>query len=372
MASTQQRALHQNALRRRVGRTLVVLSSIACALWVSEVVAAASRDHAFPFLNIFESDVRYGVRLRPNTDTAVRSFEGRVTTVRTNQLGFRGRDWDDDEGVRVLLVGDSQMFGYNVDAAQSTAGRLEARGLTVFNAATPSWGPTEYVLALEELVPTSRPTHVVFVANVANDWFESDVPNRSRTTARDGWAVAMHSSLQPPTPFPGRDFILGRSHLVYAARSVLSRVTGPSPPRVATVDQLRDRIDELGRPRGDFRSRITPHLARARRICTRHDCSIVAAALPLDVQVYHGEWGKYRATPRDLRATERLARDFIDDATELGVPAVNLLPALRAASPGAFLPDDYHMSPRGHRAVADALTALLRFADQRTLLEQAQ
>ena len=35
------------------------------------------------------------------------------------------------------------------------------------------------------------------------------------------------------------------------------------------------------------------------------------------------------------------------------------LPALRAASPGAFLPDDYHLSPRGHAACARALAEIL-------------
>ena len=86
---------------------------------------------------------------------------------------------------------------------------------------------------------------------------------------------------------------------------------------------------------------------------------VVAAALPLDLQVSPMEWLKVHATPRDLRATERLARDFVADSRELGVPAVDLLAPLRAATPGAFLSDDYHLSPRGHRVVARSLAALI-------------
>ncbi len=357
-----------SALRRIVSVGL----SLCVALWVSEQVAASVRGHAFPYLNAFEADARYGVRLSANARTAVRSFEGRVTSIELNEHGFRGPSWNlespTDGGRRVLLLGDSQVFGYNVSYADSMAARLAdaPEASTIFNAAVPSFGPTEYVLAAEEWVPRLRPTHVVFVANVANDWFECEVPNRLRTTARDGWATAQHADRTPPTEFWGRSFLMGRSHLVFAARSVLSKVTGPTPPRVSTVDQLRERLDELGRApaapdaaQHAVRSRLTRHLEATRRICAEHGCEVVAAALPLDVQVYHGEWGKYRATPRDLRPTERIAADFVADAQDLGVPAVNLLGPLRAASPGAFLPDDYHLSPRGHQAVASALHALL-------------
>ena len=82
-------------------------------------------------------------------------------------------------------------------------------------------------------------------------------------------------------------------------------------------------------------------------------------ALPLDVQVSPLEWPKYRTRGEDLRATEILLEDFIADARAIGVPSVNLLPALRAAEPGAFLRDDYHLSAQGHQVAAAAIAALL-------------
>ena len=111
--------------------------------------------------------------------------------VRTNALGFRGPAWDEAEtaGRAVLLLGDSQMFGYGVDEADALAARLSERlQRPVLNAAVPTWGPTEYARAAEDLVPRYRPAHVVFVANLANDWVEAHVPNTRRMTARDGWA----------------------------------------------------------------------------------------------------------------------------------------------------------------------------------------
>jgi hypothetical protein len=82
--------------------------------------------------------------------------------------------------------------------------------------------------------------------------------------------------------------------------------------------------------------------------------------LPLDVQVHAREWGKYRERPIDLRATETLATDLVADARALDVRAVDLLATLRRASPGAFLPDDPHLSPRGHAAIATAIAGAVR------------
>ena len=329
----------------------MVLGSLVVALGIAESAAAALRDGAFPYLNIFQADADFGVRLRPDAQTAVRSFSGNVTSVHTSSLGFRGPEWVTGAATRVLLVGDSQMFGYNVDFDHTIAARLTHPERAVFNAAVPSWGPLEYTAIVRELAPRYRPTHLIFVANVANDWLESEAPNRLRTTEHDGWLVARHPDLQTPLDFPGRDFLMGRSHLVYAFRKVASHVGGNAPPRAANVDQLVQRLDEL-RASSTHRSRITRHLLAARDAC---GCTVIATALPLDVQVYAGEWAKYGTRPRNLRATEVLARDFLADAEEHGIDTLDLLPVLRAASPGAFLADDYHLSPTGHRAIATAL-----------------
>ena len=191
----------------------MVFASVVFALGIAETAAAALRDGAFPYLNIFAADVELGVRLRPHADTAVRSFSGNVTSVRTNSLGFRGPEWSSESSTRVLLVGDSQMFGYNVEYEDTLAAQLASDDVVVFNAAVPSWGPGEYVAVVRELATTHRPTHLIFVANVANDWLESEAPNRLRTSERDGWLVPGHPQLEKPVDFPGRDFLLGRSHL---------------------------------------------------------------------------------------------------------------------------------------------------------------
>ncbi len=337
------------------------VGSLLLSLLLAEVGATQLHHGAFPYLNIFQVDARYGVRLIPNTSTKVRSRHRTITEIRTNSLGFRGPEWpnDADRRDRILLVGDSQMLGYGVaweDALPAQLERALAGRAVVLDAAVPSWGPSESVLAVEEYAPRYRPHYVLFVANAANDWFET-VPNTLRTSARDGWAARPGP---PPIAFPGRELLLGRSHLTLAMAQLTHHLGGPELPPAESIYRLVRDLPELRRVEGAHRSRLAAPLLAAVQGCQKVGCTVVAVALPLDAQVDSSEWKKYRVAPEDLSATEVLLDDFVADARAAGLPAINLLSTLRAVEPGAFLADDYHLAARGHRAVADAIARLLQ------------
>jgi hypothetical protein len=61
-----------------------------------------------------------------------------------------------------------------------------------------------------------------------------------------------------------------------------------------------------------------------------------------------------------MTATRVLNEDVARAAASLGVEAIDPITALERAEPGAFLDADIHLSPKGHRVVAEALAAILR------------
>ncbi|MBL8951946.1 MAG: hypothetical protein JNK82_14280 [Myxococcaceae bacterium] len=341
-------------LRRAAKNGALLVASLAAGLAFAELGAWALHRGAYPYLNLFVADARYGVRLMPSASTRVRSRDGRVTDLTTGSLGFRGPEWplEAPQGERVLLLGDSQVMGYGVpfeSAMGEALGRLT--GAEVLTAAVPSWGPNESALALEDLGPDFRPTQVVFVANAANDWYER-LPNTQRTSARDGWATL--PGAEASHDFFGRGWLLGRSHLVLAGRQLLRFIGTAEHPSAVMPQRLARDVERLrGEP-----SPVSTALARVVEACRGLSCRVVAVALPLDAQVSAAEWQKYRATPVDLTGSEALLDDFVEDARARGVPARSLLGPLRAAGPGMFLPDDYHLSAAGHAVVAAALHEL--------------
>lgn len=342
----------------RLGAKLLLSAlSLVASLGAAEVAATVAARGAYPYLNLFLPDADLGVRLEPNGETRIRSRHGRITTIETDADGRRIHPIHPtgERPLRILLLGDSQVFGYHVEAGDALASRLSRlAGAEVIDAAVPSYGPHEYVLQAKRLVPELRPTHVLFVVNLANDWWESNVDNTRRSTARDGWLVSRSGGDGAPLLFPGRRFLLGRSHLVLAFRRLAAHASA-APAARTPARLLRDLETLRSKPK-----RFTPFLAAADRVATEHGAKLLAAALPLDVMAHETEWAKYRAQPADVASLETLLGDFEAEVADLGIESVSLLEPLRRASPGAFLNDDPHLSPKGHTVFAEAVARHLK------------
>lgn len=341
-------------------RFLLAAFGVALALLGAEGLARLVDGGAFPFLDIYEPDPAFGVRLASDATARIRTKSGRITTVRTNADGFRGPAWTTPPGDGALLLGDSMVFGYGVDDHETMAAQLTALGRPALAAAVPSWGPEESARAAEALVPALGPRAVVFFAHVGNDWLESEVPNTVRSEARDGWLVRRRARA-PEEPVPAW---VRRSHLWFAVRELDARlVSGTAREATAlgapAAEQMLRDLPTFLAGRAPHRSRLGRHLARVEAACAGR-CAVVLAILPMDVQVDASAWAKYRLQARELAPLDQLGEQILAEAAERpSVRAIDLGPTLRAASPGAFLDDDPHLSPRGHRAIAQALLPLL-------------
>jgi hypothetical protein len=106
-------------------------------------------------------------------------------------------------------------------------------------------------------------------------------------------------------------------------------------------------------------SPLLPWFQKAKALCDAHGARLVVLALPMDVQVSPEEWKKYGEPPLDMTESRILLEDIVASAEGLGVSALDPTVDLAAAEPGAFLNADIHLSPKGHRVVAEALARTL-------------
>ena len=500
--------------RRRPLRALSIAAQVAVGLGlgaaIAELAFSARDDGAFPHVNFYVADPALGVRLEPGATMRFRLRDNPVSTIRVNSTGYRGGEWPAPGGAaEVIVVGDSQVFGLGVDDdATFSAVLAERTGRTVINAGVPTYGPAEYRAVAEELLERRGAGTVVVALNLVNDPFELDRPNRERHAVWDGWAVRSETAPAAISDFPGRRWLMSRSHAVYAlrrwlhreatqlgteevdpldlgtpsegllgdlvarskeaqaralaeeaaaakalaakrarlgavdgelaerrdaldaaivrhsndfdwfdrkvakaqpgdiveeeyaesSRSVLvtaallreaarkrqraldeaieaearraKRGAGEAEPvgalvaaeaaLVAERQRLRDELaagtPAIDRPPGLFRDT----LAAFKEACAARGAALVVVALPIDVQVDPREWAKYGvAEAPDMSEAQVLIDDLLADAEALEVPALDATAALRAASPGAFLDHDIHMTAKGHAALAEALAATL-------------
>lgn len=210
-------------MKKALVAAVKVLAGITIGLVVAEFGFRSRDDGAFPHLNLYLEDATLGVALEPNAETRVKLGKNPTTTVRTNSLGFRGGEWPAPAAGEVLVVGDSQVFGLGVEEGETFSAQLASlRNVNVVNAGVPTYGPNEYTTLVERLVTQRKPAHVVYVLNVSNDLFELGRPNTTRHRVWDGWAVRSETAPASVVSFPFRHSLMNRSHLIYAARRLLS------------------------------------------------------------------------------------------------------------------------------------------------------
>jgi hypothetical protein len=211
--------------RRRLAIFAQIGLGLGLGLVLTEVAFAIRDQHAFPHVNFYVPDAELGARLEPGATMAFRLGDNPLTHISVNSRGYRGAEWPSAETdlrrQEILVVGDSQVFGLGVDDDQTFSAVLaEQLDRTVLNVGVPTYGPPEYLATTQALLAERPIGTVVYVLNFLNDPFELERRNRDRHAIWDGWAVQIETAPPPEdiVAFPGRHWLMSKSHAVYAAR----------------------------------------------------------------------------------------------------------------------------------------------------------
>lgn len=199
-----------------------MLFALVLCLVVAEGLFWLRDEGAYPHVNFYLEDPELGTRLEPLASERIAFGGNPVTRIRTNSLGYRGEEWGAPDPREILILGDSQVFGLGVEEDQTAAAEMSRQlGVPVRNAGVPTYGPGEYLTLARRLVQERHPAAVVVVLNMANDWFELDLPNLKRHRVWDGWAVRAETAPEKVEDFPGRRWLYSQSHLFFSIRKAL-------------------------------------------------------------------------------------------------------------------------------------------------------
>jgi hypothetical protein len=332
--------------------------------------------------SFFPGDPDTQFAIRPNARTELGRKDFRIS-VESNALGFRDVDRPPKgKALRALALGDSFTFGWGVPREETFEARMEAlqaararaageRPIEVINAGVPGYTLYQSLLALEKRGWRVDPDVViagVFVQNdfsensVTRDWLERKRRGLTGKHDDDGIAewLAAHSQayvwlrvkykssyrLQRSWYKLTRPF--SRKDETYRHRNLMV-FRKPSPPEMEAEWKLSERILR------DLRDTVS---ARGRKL--------LVVLIPSELQVVRAQWEqevrheKMSPATFDLDSPNRRALAICRDA---GIPALDLLPPLRAASDGGailYLPSDHHWNARGHALAADLILRKLR------------
>ncbi len=245
----------------------------------------------------------------------------RSITLRANAQGFRGRrDLNEsDPRLRIVVAGDSMVFGQGVEEEERFTEQLEARRADwrVDNLGMVGYGTDLMLRALEAVGLEPAPDVVVLAV------FTDDLRRVAAPYAGVGFPIprfALEGGDLRTVPYP-TPRLWERSLVFQWARYAYWRYTEATFPLNAAI---LDRFLALARERG-----FAP----------------VVLFLP---------------GPREHR-DDRMRRDFLAAwAARRGVVFLDLTAALRAGGGDElYIPGDSHWSPAGHRVVAQELERLI-------------
>lgn len=272
---------------------------------------------------MYEAHPPYGYRLWPSR-TMTYSYprdNPRRLTVRSNRHGFRGaREVDSpDSRPRILVVGDSMVFGEGVEEEERFTDQLEKMDPTrrIDNLAMTGFG-TDLMLRVFEQVGVALKPRVV-VVSIYTDDFRRVRPEY----AGAGFEIPRYTLTSGGLATVGYQNVRGwkRLRTVAAAREVLWRVS-------RTEWKLNEAI-----------------LDRFRTVAAEHQIALALIFLP----------GTFD-TPNDA-ARRGWLREYAD---RTGTPFLDLTePLLSKRTPPLFIPDNWHLNPQGHLVVAGELQRFL-------------
>ncbi len=296
-----------------------------------------------------------GKRIMTNLDVVIERHptSKRRTRVRTNDLGLRGPAVPGRElgELRVLVLGDSITFGDYVDEDETYPAALKrrlqaampARVVRVINGGGPNVGTMDEAALLADVAPEVRPD-LVLVGFYLNDSVgQAPYPARIRIPAGLGW-----------------------SRLAERAASTWARVAHDARvrPRYVWVHAFLehgwvadpaayDRLVALAS--GDWGAAwreeswapVEAALRYMRTLGEQHGFQVAVAAFPVSVQV------------ESRHEDDRPQRRIRAVAESLGMPFVDLLPALRASRGQPLFYDHCHLTPAGNAIAAEQIADLL-------------
>ncbi len=353
---------------------LTVTVSLGLALLCGEVALRLLRQHVESSddldKGLFRYDFRLGWRLASDWRGRHRHYDFDVPYA-TNRHGFRGAFPVAADGRRVAVVGDSFTFGLGVADDDTFVARLNAAtdGTVFLNFGVPGFSTDQEALLIESRVLGHAPDVVMLMVYLANDLIDNGRPFALNVdNAKPYFAMAAGKLALRNVPVPKRmkpaalreetlttvvlGGIVAEDHWAgFLGRLEVVRRLGVAWPPADDVSAA-------------IAARIQPSVAlfaaivgRAHAAATAEGARLVLALVP--GRSFVEDPAGYSAQYQDAVRRAILAHGWPAD-----MAVVDLAAALReryVRRPGRwYYPNEGHLTPAGHRVVAEFIAEALR------------
>ena len=350
---------------------MLALASVVVALLACELVLRALPDdnaRTTATLGVYANDPELRWVLKPDY-RASRSWGGREVVIRTDHDGHRIADHEATAAIHdaIAVGGDSYVYGNEVNADETfvhLVGRALGQGRITINLGVGGYSLAQECLALRRYLRAHSPIrHAFLVIYIGNDVEWGADSGHDISVTEDGFLIDMPRYGWTPAEY----YLVVHSKLAFQIHKALHVVRTRWSAPVATPASRRGPYRWIYDPRAFTVDRIAAHervIAALRDDARDAGVPLTVVLMPEDGQVY----GSLSDLPNRMLAAM---------VSRLGLPVIDLLPAMREAAPNR--PPLYHqftsghLSPAGHRVVAKVLLHYLsRSATPAVLAERSR
>ena len=336
-------------------------------------------------LPIYRRDTQGNLLLRPGLRRrhVTRHWD---VTVATNEQGWRDSgDPTPSAGTTLLGLGDSFAFGWGVELEESLLFLVEkrlsrVRATRFVKAGVPGTGPSDQWKLLPALWERYRPSIVVLVFFVGNDFTDVQMGGSSQFEVRDGYLRRRPLPDQPYSWLQDVSWAMARySRLLQWLRAAQSNWARSESNSAASPNSLPTEWDAWRREFTQVHLQSYPerteravhltldYLGRLSDFCRARSTVFALVVVPRSYQVYPEEFVELKSALEltdgelDLDRPQRILREW---AQQREVLILDLLPWFRRSvgvepNKHLFYYPDAHLNPAGHRVAAEALYSFL-------------
>ena len=361
-----------------ISKTLSKLSlafvSVVLTLLVIEVLTRTYYPQPSRMLEqnfLFEYHRVYGWQFIANKTGRISFLDGVKTTVAINSAGMRDREYPVVKPLgkkRIVVLGDSFVSGLEVNSDEVFTEVMEQslpKNWEVLNFAVNGYGPTQEYLMLKEKVLAYKPDIVLIVIYVRNDFDDAlgllywNAGHQRPKANIDEHGKLIFENIPVPIAFHALKANSRLFQLVHKRLSGRKSVIN-IPPEARLFK--KEESAEVGRAKKVMREIIK----KAHHLSHENGADFVVVVAPSMVQVYPDNyWNaiKKRYHLRDEDYDLLVLNKVLErTCTDLGVPLLDLTPALRAraaAGKTLYYPLNTHWNTLGHSVVGEAITKYL-------------
>lgn len=286
---------------------------------------------------------------------ALRRFWYKTTEAPNDERGFPS------EGVAEDLLGRAAFVKSERDGARADRDRQAALHASALRFGEQSAVSAE--LSLEEMISRA------LLSNAGATWAGSGAAGSGITyraaRANPGDIVAPMWGEEGRETFASAELIRHGVELRARLEAEVKKRAAEDPKGFAKIaeaidarDATKKRLLALRAAPLEVARALSPmgqQLAKVKALCDSHGAKLVVVGLPMDVMAVPAAWKKYGGKAVDLAPVAALMSDLVETARDLGAAALDATPVLAAIGEEAFLPREFHLSPKGHRALGEAM-----------------